>query len=91
MVACFFPVDVSLSFNSLFGPFAFFSNICFHPFTEMDAGRQRVMVRKSVTAHKHQGGALPSASKVGAKATPKGKNNARMTVCPRRGRIVHRG
>ena len=43
----------------------------------MDVGRQRAMVRKSAATCKHQGGALLSASKVGAKATPKGKNNSK--------------
>ena len=70
-----FPVDVSLSFNTLFGLSAFFSNIRCHPLAEMDVGRQRAMVRKSATARKHQGGALSSASKVGAKVGSKGKNN----------------
>ena len=43
----------------------------------MDAGRQRAMVRKSAAAHNHQGEALPLASKVGARAAPKGKNKAK--------------
>ena len=75
-----FPVDVSLSFNTLFGLSAFFSNIRCHPFAELDAGRQRTMVRKFATACKHQGGALSSASKVGAKVGSKGKNNIK-DVC----------
>ena len=47
-----FPVDVSYSFSTLFGPSAIFSHALRCLFAEMDASRQRAMVRKSVATRK---------------------------------------
>ena len=80
-----FPVEVSYSFGTLFGPSALFSHALHCPFVEMDASRQRAMVRKSVATRKQQGRSLSLASKVGAKVVLERKSDTKDDCPPKKG------
>ena len=72
-----FPVDVSYSFSTIFGPSALFSHAFHCPFAKMDASKQRAIERKFVATRKQLIGSLLSASKVGAKAVLRRKSDTK--------------